>query len=61
LRHVQRPGLFAIRLRDLLDSEAASWTLPKDRFTEALGYLRRQWDALQVYLGDGRLPMDKVP
>jgi hypothetical protein len=23
-----------------------------------LGYLRNQWDALQVYLGDGRLPID---
>ena len=32
--------------------------LPKDKFGEALGYLRNQWDALQVYLGDGRLPID---
>ena len=32
--------------------------LPKDKFAEALGYLRNQWDALQVYLGDGRLPID---
>lgn len=46
------------RLRELLDSEAASRTLPKDKFTEALGYLRNHWKELQVYLGDGRLPMD---
>ena len=25
---------------------------------EALGYLRNQWDLLQVYLGDGRFPID---
>lgn len=46
------------RLRELLDGEAASRVLPKDRFAEALGYLRNQWDALQVYLSDGRLPID---
>jgi transposase len=46
------------RMRTLLDSKAASEVLPKDKFAEALGYLRNQWDALQVYLGDGRLPID---
>ena len=46
------------RLRELLDGEAARRVLPKDKFAEALGYLRNQWDALQVYLGDGRLPID---
>jgi hypothetical protein len=47
-----------LRLRELLDGEAASRVLPKDKFAEALGYLRNQWDALQVYLSDGRLPID---
>jgi transposase len=46
------------RLRELLDGEGARRVLPKDKFGEALGYLRNQWDALQVYLGDGRLPID---
>ncbi|MBM3748000.1 MAG: IS66 family transposase [Acidobacteria bacterium] len=46
------------RMRELLDSKAASEVLPKEKFAEALGYLRNQWDALQVYLGDGRLPID---
>ena len=46
------------RMRALLDSEAASKVLPKDQFAEALGYLRNQWEALQVYLSDGRLPID---
>ena len=46
------------RMRELLDSPAAAQVLPKEKFAEALGYLRNQWDALQVYLGDGRLPID---
>ncbi len=46
------------RMRELLDSPAASGVLPKEKFAEALGYLRNQWDALMIYLGDGRLPID---
>ena len=46
------------RLRELLDGEAVARVLPKEKFAEALGYLRNQWDALQVYLDDGRLPID---
>ena len=46
------------RMRELLDGPASSGVLPKEKFAEALGYLRNQWDALQVYLSDGRLPID---
>ena len=46
------------RLRELLDGEAASRVLPKEKLADALGYLRNQWEALQVYLSDGRLPID---
>jgi hypothetical protein len=46
------------RMRELLDSKAALEVLPKEKFAEALGYLRNQWEALVVYLGDGRLPID---
>ncbi len=46
------------RLRELLDGEAVVRVLPKEKFAEALGYLRNQWDALQVYLDHGRLPID---
>jgi hypothetical protein len=45
-------------LREWLDSEAASRILPKSKLAGALGYLRNHWDALRVYLGDGRLPID---
>jgi len=46
------------RMREVLDSEAASRVLPKDKFAEALGYLRRNWGELTLYLSDGRLPID---
>lgn len=46
------------RLRELLDGEAAQRVLPKSKFGEALGYLRNHWAAFQVYLGDGRVPID---
>ena len=32
--------------------------LPQSRFGQAVGYLKNQWDALQRYLSDGRLPID---
>jgi hypothetical protein len=32
--------------------------LPKSKLAGALGYLRNHWDALRVYLDDGRLPID---
>lgn len=46
------------RLRELLDSDLAKRVLPKSKFGEALGYLRNHWDAFQVYLQDGRVPID---
>jgi transposase len=41
-----------------LDSDAATNILPKSRFGQALTYLRNHWEALQLYLTDGRLPID---
>lgn len=46
------------RIRELLDGEAASRVLPKEKMSEALGYLRNHWEPLQRYLDDGRLPID---
>ena len=46
------------RLRELLDSEPAKRVLPKTKFGAALGYLRNHWSAFQVYLEDGRVPID---
>lgn len=46
------------QLRAVLDSPAAARVLPKSSFGEALGYLRNHWAAFQLYLHDGRLPID---
>lgn len=46
------------RMRELLDSDTAKNVLPKDKISEALGYLRNQWQALSQYLSDGRVPID---
>jgi hypothetical protein len=46
------------RLRAVLESPTALQVLPKSRFAEALAYLRNHWDAFQLYLHDGRLPID---
>jgi transposase len=46
------------RLWKVLHSEAATKVLPKSKFGQALSYLRNHWLALQVYLSDGRLPID---
>jgi hypothetical protein len=45
-------------LGEWLESEAASRVLPKSDFGKALGYLRNHWEPLQLYLSDGRMPID---
>jgi hypothetical protein len=67
-------GLTAEGRRELREREAAplwrqgeAWlqsdavaraALPRSPFGKAVGYLRNQWQALQKYLADGRLPID---
>jgi transposase len=46
------------RLRAWLDGEAAARVLPKSLFAEAVRYLRNHWAALNLYLSDGRCPID---
>ena len=45
-------------LGEWLDGDAAARVLPKGKFGEALGYLRNHWEPLQLYLTDGRMPID---
>jgi len=45
-------------IRQWLDSEPLGAVLPKSDFAEALRYLRNHWQALIVYVGDGRIPID---
>ncbi|HEX4150438.1 MAG TPA: IS66 family transposase [Pirellulales bacterium] len=46
------------RLRAWLDGDAARQVLPKSPLGEALRYLNNQWEALSVFLGNGRVPID---
>jgi transposase len=46
------------KLRQWLDGDAARNVLPKSRLGEAVRYLDNQWDALTVFLSDGRVPFD---
>lgn len=46
------------RMRRWLDSEPVARVLPRSAIGQAVGYLRNQWSALQVYLRDGRIPID---
>jgi transposase len=43
-----------------LDSPALADLLPKSDFTEAIRYIRNHWEALNVYVGDGRIPIDNT-
>jgi transposase len=45
------------RMKAWLDSPA-SRLLPKLALTEAVNYIRNHWDALQVYLNNGAVPID---
>ena len=46
------------RILALASSDAAKQVLPKDTFNEALTYFKNQKDALEVFLSDGRVPID---
>jgi transposase len=46
------------KLRQWLDGDAARNVLPRSKLGEAVRYLDNQWDALCVFLRDGRVPFD---
>lgn len=46
------------RLQEWLQGVTAQSVLPAGKLAQAFNYLRNHWDALNVYLTDGRLPMD---
>src|SRR5262249_3207101 len=45
-------------MRQWLDTETLGSVVPKSDFAEALRYLRNHWEALTVYVTDGRIPID---
>lgn len=46
------------RLLDLIQGDAAQGVLPKDKINEGLTYIRNHQEALEIFLGDGRVPID---
>ena len=46
------------RIRAYLDSQAVSQVLPKSALAKALTYLNNHWEALNVFVADGRMPID---
>lgn len=46
------------RLQEWLDGPTAQSVLPSSKLGGALQYLRNHWEALSVYVTDGRLPID---
>ena len=41
-----------------IDSPVVADVLPKSDFAAAIRYIRNHWDALNVYVHDGRIPID---
>lgn len=46
------------RIRAALDGAARVPVLPKSVFAEGVSYIRNHWDALNVFVRDGHLPID---
>jgi transposase len=46
------------RIQDFLNSDAAARVLPKSVFGEAVNYLGNHWKPLNVFVRDGRMPID---
>ena len=57
LRERESRGVLS-RIRAYLDGEAVARVLPKSVFAEALNYLRNHWEALNLFVTDGRMPID---
>jgi transposase len=48
------------RMKAWCDQLPRERMLPKSPFGKAVTYLTNQWTALQVYLSDGRIPIDNI-
>ena len=50
--------LYLDRLREWLDGPVAASLLPSSKLASAFNYIRNHWEALNVFVTDGRLPID---
>jgi transposase len=55
---LRESALILASLHKWLESRSLQEVLPKSDFAEALRYLRNHWEALNVYVSDGRIPID---
>ena len=56
--HERESTLVLDSMKRWLDTLPLEQVLPKSDFAEALRYIRNHWDALNVYVHDGRIPID---
>lgn len=55
----QRESTLVLKgMRTYLDSPTVTMALPKSDFVEAVRYIKNHWEALGLYVEDGRLPID---
>ncbi len=50
--------MYLDRLREWLDGPVAGSLLPASKLAGAFNYIRNHWEALNVFVADGRLPID---
>ena len=50
--------MYLDRLREWLDGPVAASLLPSSKLAGAFNYIRNHWEALNVFVTDGRLPID---
>ena len=50
--------MYLDRLREWLDGPVAANLLPSSKLAGAFNYIRNHWEALNVFVTDGRLPID---
>lgn len=55
---LRESSLILAGMKNWLDTERLGDVLPKSDFAEALRYIRNHWEALNVFVQDGRLPID---
>ena len=54
----QESAVVWLRMREYLDGDLVTKLLPKEAISEAVSYLNKHWDALQVYVSHPLVPID---
>ena len=54
----QQSRLVLDQIKQYIGGDPVARVLPKSDLGEALSYIRRHWEALELFVSDGRLPID---